>query len=176
MAELARSEFILGGQRSGKSRRAEELARQWMAADTAHRAVLIATGQAWDDEMRERIARHRRDRAERVPGLVTVEGNSTNVFSLNLFMRIYLCRICHYSTCALLLAIQRSNKATASSRQTAPHPEPARPTGLIAAPTGTNQPPGPQQNKRYVFFVSHTTYACPGGPYAACQRRVDRLC
>ena len=73
MADLARSEFILGGQRSGKSRRAEELARQWMAADTAHRAVLIATGQAWDDEMRERIARHRRDRAERVPGMVTVE-------------------------------------------------------------------------------------------------------
>jgi len=73
MAELARSEFILGGQRSGKSRRAEELARQWMAADTAHRAVLIVTGQAWDDEMRERIARHQRDRAERVPGMATVE-------------------------------------------------------------------------------------------------------
>ena len=73
MAELARSEFILGGQRSGKSRRAEELARQWMAADTAHRAVLIATGQAWDDEMRERIARHRHDRALRVPGMATVE-------------------------------------------------------------------------------------------------------
>ncbi|MFW5332313.1 bifunctional adenosylcobinamide kinase/adenosylcobinamide-phosphate guanylyltransferase [Hydrogenophaga sp. ZJX-1] len=73
MVDLARSEFILGGQRSGKSRRAEELARQWMAADTAHRAVLIATGQAWDGEMRERIARHRRDRAERVPGMVTVE-------------------------------------------------------------------------------------------------------
>lgn len=73
MADLTRSEFILGGQRSGKSRRAEELARQWMAADTAHRAVLIATGQAWDDEMRERIARHQRDRAERVPGMATVE-------------------------------------------------------------------------------------------------------
>ena len=73
MVDLARSEFILGGQRSGKSRRAEELARQWMAVDTAHRAVLIATGQAWDGEMRERIARHRRDRAERVPGMVTVE-------------------------------------------------------------------------------------------------------
>ena len=73
MVDLARSEFILGGQRSGKSRRAEELAGQWMAADTAHRAVLIATGQAWDGEMRERIARHQRDRAERVPGMVTVE-------------------------------------------------------------------------------------------------------
>lgn len=73
MAEIARSEFILGGQRSGKSRRAELLARQWLAMDTSHRAVMIATGQPWDDEMRERIARHQRDRAERVPGMATVE-------------------------------------------------------------------------------------------------------
>ncbi len=73
MAEIARSEFILGGQKSGKSRRAEWLARQWMDTSPAHRAVLIATGQAWDDEMRERIARHQRERAERVPGMATVE-------------------------------------------------------------------------------------------------------
>lgn len=73
MADLARNTFILGGQRSGKSRRAEMLARQWLDASTAHRAVLIATGQAWDNEMRERIARHQRDRAERVPGMDTVE-------------------------------------------------------------------------------------------------------
>lgn len=73
MVEIARSEFILGGQRSGKSRRAELLARQWLGVSASHRAVLIATGQAWDDEMRERIARHQRDRAERVPGMVTVE-------------------------------------------------------------------------------------------------------
>jgi len=73
MAERARSELILGGQRSGKSRRAEELARQWLAADTGHRAVLLATGQAGDEEMRERIARHQTDRAQRVPGMTTVE-------------------------------------------------------------------------------------------------------
>lgn len=73
MADICRSEFILGGQRSGKSRRAELQAREWLAADTTHRAVLIATGQAWDGEMRERIARHQRDRAERVPGMATVE-------------------------------------------------------------------------------------------------------
>lgn len=73
MAEIARSEFILGGQRSGKSRRAELLARDWLAQSPAHRAVMVATGQAWDDEMRERIARHQRDRAERVPGMATVE-------------------------------------------------------------------------------------------------------
>lgn len=73
MAETVRSELILGGQRSGKSRRAELLARQWLDASPAHRAVMVATGQAWDDEMRERIARHQRDRAERVPGMRTVE-------------------------------------------------------------------------------------------------------
>jgi len=74
MAErIVRSELILGGQRSGKSRRAEALAGQWLEADTTHRAVLIATGQALDEEMRERIARHQRERALRVPGLRTVE-------------------------------------------------------------------------------------------------------
>ena len=67
------TELILGGQKSGKSRRAELLARDWLAQSADHRAVLIATGQAWDDEMCERIARHQRDRAERVPGLRTVE-------------------------------------------------------------------------------------------------------
>ena len=67
------TELILGGQKSGKSRRAELLARDWLAQSADHRAVLIATGQPWDEEMRERIARHQRDRAERVPGLQTVE-------------------------------------------------------------------------------------------------------
>ncbi|SFD98895.1 bifunctional adenosylcobinamide kinase/adenosylcobinamide-phosphate guanylyltransferase [Paracidovorax konjaci] len=70
---IARSELILGGQKSGKSRRAEALARAWLDRSPAHRAVLIATGQAWDAEMRERIARHQRERAERVPGMATVE-------------------------------------------------------------------------------------------------------
>ncbi|WCM91820.1 bifunctional adenosylcobinamide kinase/adenosylcobinamide-phosphate guanylyltransferase [Acidovorax sp. NCPPB 2350] len=70
---IARSELILGGQKSGKSRRAEALARAWLDRSPAHRAVLIATGQAWDAEMQERIARHQRERAERVPGMATVE-------------------------------------------------------------------------------------------------------
>jgi adenosylcobinamide kinase / adenosylcobinamide-phosphate guanylyltransferase len=69
----AASELILGGQKSGKSRRAELLARDWLAASPGHRAVLIATAQPWDDEMRQRIARHQHDRAQRVPGMVTVE-------------------------------------------------------------------------------------------------------
>lgn len=67
------AELILGGQKSGKSRRAEEMARDWLAGAAGRSAVLIATGQAHDDEMRARIARHRLDRAQRVPGLRTVE-------------------------------------------------------------------------------------------------------
>ncbi len=70
---IAQSELILGGQKSGKSRRAELLARQWLDAASTHRAVLIATAQPWDDEMRQRIARHQFDRAARVPGMATVE-------------------------------------------------------------------------------------------------------
>lgn len=70
---IARSEFILGGQKSGKSRRAENLAAAWLARGAAHRAVLIATALPHDAEMRARIARHQRERAERVPGLATIE-------------------------------------------------------------------------------------------------------
>jgi adenosylcobinamide kinase/adenosylcobinamide-phosphate guanylyltransferase len=70
---IARSELILGGQRSGKSRRAEELARRWLAQSAQHRAVLIATAHGGDQEMHERIAHHQRERALRVPGLLTVE-------------------------------------------------------------------------------------------------------
>lgn len=66
-------ELILGGQKSGKSRRAESAAGDWLAGAPGRRAVLIATAQAWDAEMTQRIARHRQERAERVPGLETVE-------------------------------------------------------------------------------------------------------
>ena len=72
-ATFARSELILGGQKSGKSRRAELLAQGWLAQSSHHRALLVATGQPWDDEMRQRIARHQSDRAVRVPGMATVE-------------------------------------------------------------------------------------------------------
>ena len=70
---VARSEFILGGQKSGKSRRAEVLAQRWLTASPDHQAVLIATAQPWDAEMVERIARHQADRAQRVPRMRTVE-------------------------------------------------------------------------------------------------------
>ncbi len=71
--QVAASELILGGQRSGKSRRAEALASAWLAASAQHRALLIATGTASDDEMRDRIARHRADRALRCPAMQTME-------------------------------------------------------------------------------------------------------
>jgi adenosylcobinamide kinase/adenosylcobinamide-phosphate guanylyltransferase len=70
---MARSELILGGQKSGKSRRAELLARDWLVQSPQHKAVLIATAQPWDEEMGERIARHQADRAQRVPGMSTLE-------------------------------------------------------------------------------------------------------
>ena len=67
-------ELILGGQKSGKSRRAEQRATDWLGeAPATRRAVLVATGQAHDEEMRERIARHQADRAQRVPAMRTVE-------------------------------------------------------------------------------------------------------
>ena len=65
--------LLLGGQKSGKSRQAELLARQWLQQGAGYTASLIATGTAYDDEMKARIARHQSDRAARVPQLATLE-------------------------------------------------------------------------------------------------------
>ncbi|MEL6244027.1 MAG: bifunctional adenosylcobinamide kinase/adenosylcobinamide-phosphate guanylyltransferase [Pseudomonadota bacterium] len=51
------SYLILGGARSGKSRRALALAES-----IGSTRVFIATAEAWDDEMEERIARHQDER------------------------------------------------------------------------------------------------------------------
>lgn len=67
------NELILGGQKSGKSRCAEDRAAAWLAGAPGRSAVLLATALAGDNEMRERIARHQADRAERVPALKGVE-------------------------------------------------------------------------------------------------------
>lgn len=72
-AIIARSELIVGGQKSGKSRRAQDLAEAWLLAGEGRRSVLIATAMATDDEMRARIARHQADRAGQLPQMVTVE-------------------------------------------------------------------------------------------------------
>ena len=72
MDDIARSELIVGGQRSGKSHRAELLSGQWLL-DASHRAVMIATACAWDEEMCDRIIRHQSDRAHRLPNMQTVE-------------------------------------------------------------------------------------------------------
>ena len=66
-------ELILGGAKSGKSRRAEDLAARWLVAAPGRSALLLATALAGDDEMAARIVRHRRDRAERAPALATLE-------------------------------------------------------------------------------------------------------
>jgi adenosylcobinamide kinase / adenosylcobinamide-phosphate guanylyltransferase len=72
----SRHEFILGGQRSGKSRCAEQRAADWLAQPgrSAERsAVLLATALGGDDEMRLRIPLPPHDRALRVPGLLAHE-------------------------------------------------------------------------------------------------------
>ena len=55
---LPRLTLVIGGARSGKSRFAEGL-----VTASGRRRRYIATAEAWDDEMRERIAQHQRDRS-----------------------------------------------------------------------------------------------------------------
>ena len=66
-------ELLLGGQRSGKSRRAEALAQAWLSRSPVHHALLVATASAGDAEMARRIQRHQQDRRLRVPRMRTVE-------------------------------------------------------------------------------------------------------
>ncbi len=52
-------QLILGGARSGKSRLAEQKAK-----DSGRHVVYVATAQAYDDEMQDRIQHHQADRPE----------------------------------------------------------------------------------------------------------------
>lgn len=54
---MATIHFITGGQRSGKSRHAQE-----MALALSSNPVYLATSRVWDEGHRERILRHQRDR------------------------------------------------------------------------------------------------------------------
>ena len=61
---MANVTLLIGGVRSGKSALAVEMGRRHHGE-----VVLIATAEPFDDEMRERIARHQSDR----PGWATIE-------------------------------------------------------------------------------------------------------
>lgn len=53
--------LVLGGARSGKTAHALRLTEDWGAG---RQKVYVATAQAFDDEMRERIERHQKERDE----------------------------------------------------------------------------------------------------------------
>jgi adenosylcobinamide kinase/adenosylcobinamide-phosphate guanylyltransferase len=55
--------LVLGGARSGKSAYAQRQAEQ-AAAATARPPLMIATAEAFDEEMRDRIDRHRTERGD----------------------------------------------------------------------------------------------------------------
>lgn len=61
---FGKSLFVLGGARSGKSRHAQVVAEA-AAVPPEGSLIYIATAQAFDDEMRDRIKRHRDDRDAR---------------------------------------------------------------------------------------------------------------
>lgn len=83
LTDNIRLTLIIGGASSGKSNYGEEFVKQW-----AGPRVYMATAQAFDDEMRNKIADHRADRAtdgwetieeplELVPLLARVPGDAT---------------------------------------------------------------------------------------------------
>ncbi len=79
-------EFYLGGARSGKSRLAEQ-----SALDSALEPVYIATAEARDSEMDERIAHHREQRAQH---WITIEESLQLVTTLQ--------RECRHNRCVLV--------------------------------------------------------------------------
>ena len=79
--------LLLGGARSGKSRRA-----QMIAESIGGELVYLATAQAFDDEMIDRINRHRADRGTRwrtaecpidLPGVLAAEAKAGTVLIID---------------------------------------------------------------------------------------------
>ena len=70
---MPRTQLILGGQKSGKSRFAEAIAANWLGQSVEHEVLFIATAQAYDSEMRQRIDRHQLDRKKNLPQIKTLE-------------------------------------------------------------------------------------------------------
>ncbi|WP_102693129.1 bifunctional adenosylcobinamide kinase/adenosylcobinamide-phosphate guanylyltransferase [Rummeliibacillus pycnus] len=65
--------FITGGVRSGKSAYAEQQLQSLAEKYHAERLVYVATGVAFDDEMKKRIARHQFDRQKQQKNWITLE-------------------------------------------------------------------------------------------------------
>lgn len=61
---MSRVVFVTGGARSGKSAYAQRLAEEAAAGEPV---TFVATAQAFDDEMRDRISRHQADRPAHWP-------------------------------------------------------------------------------------------------------------
>lgn len=73
--------YITGGQRSGKSRFAQNLAKR-----LSENPVYLATAHIWDDDFRARVQRHQNDRG---PEWENIE-EETNISRLNLDGRVVL--------------------------------------------------------------------------------------
>ena len=56
--------LVLGGARSGKSRYAEQLGHKWLDANPKGERLYMATCQAFDEEMTNRIDKHKEQRGE----------------------------------------------------------------------------------------------------------------
>ncbi len=56
--------LVLGGARSGKSRYAEQLGHEWLDANPKGERLYMATCQAFDEEMTNRIDKHKEQRGE----------------------------------------------------------------------------------------------------------------
>jgi adenosylcobinamide kinase/adenosylcobinamide-phosphate guanylyltransferase len=113
--------LILGGARSGKSGHAQMLAEQTAERRHGGRLVMIATAEALDDEMADRIARHK---GERGPAWRTIEapvelaaaidslgeGDVAVVDCLTLWLSNLLCRDADIgrASAALLCSIEAS--------------------------------------------------------------------